>query len=103
MARTARPTPWPRKARESFPEDSRLARALGILAYRQKDYSRSAQLLSESARKADGDAEALYYLGMAQYQLKQRAQSKETLQRALALNVQPALADEARRALKELK
>jgi len=91
------------KARESFPGDARLARALGILAYRQNDYPRSAQLLSETARKADSDAEALYYLGMAQYRLKQRAQSKETLQRALALNIPANLATEARRALAELK
>lgn len=91
------------KARESFPADVRLARALGILAYRQGDYSRSAQLLSESTRQAGTDAEGLYYLGMAQYRLKQRDQSKGTLQRALALNVQPALAEEAKRVLNELK
>jgi len=91
------------KARESFPADARLARALGILAYRQGDYSRSAQLLSEGARKPDSDAEMLYYLGMAQDRLKQRAQSKETLQRALALGLPANCATEARRALAELK
>jgi tetratricopeptide (TPR) repeat protein len=91
------------QARESLPDDPRLARTLGILAYRQGDYSRAGQLLSESARKTDNDAELLYFLGMAQFQLKQRAQSKATLQRALALNVPPALADQARRALNELK
>jgi tetratricopeptide (TPR) repeat protein len=91
------------QARESFPEDAPLAKALGILAYRQGDYPRSAQLLSESARKADSDAEALYYLGMAQFRLKQRAQSKETLQRALALNMPANLATEARRVLAGLE
>jgi exosortase C (VPDSG-CTERM-specific) len=91
------------QARESFPADARLARALGILAYRQADYSRSAQLLSDSARNAESDAEMLYYLGMAQYRLKQRAQSKETLQRALALNMPAKFAAEARRTLAELK
>jgi len=91
------------KARESFPADARLARALGILAYRQGDYSRSAQLLSESARKAESDGEALGYLGMAQYRLKQTAQSKQSLQRALALNIPANLATEARKALTDLK
>jgi tetratricopeptide (TPR) repeat protein len=91
------------KARESFPGDARLARALGILAYRQGDFSRSSQLLAESARKADSDAEALYYLGMAQYRLKQTVQSKQTLQKALALSMPANLATEARKALAELK
>jgi exosortase/archaeosortase family protein len=91
------------QARESFPEDARLARTLGILAYRQGDYPRSAQLLFQSAREADKDGELLYYLGMAQCQLKQRVQGKESLQRALALDITPALADKARRALNELK
>jgi tetratricopeptide (TPR) repeat protein len=91
------------KARESLPEDARLARLLGILAYRQREYSRSAQLLSESARKAASDAVGLFYLGMAQYQLKQWPQSKENLRSALALNLPANFATEARRALAELK
>jgi tetratricopeptide (TPR) repeat protein len=91
------------KARESFPEDARVARTLGILAYRQKDYSRSAELLLESIRNTDNDAEAFCYLGLAQHQLKQPAASQQALQRALALNVQPPLANEARRVLAELK
>ena len=71
------------QARESF-RDARSARTLGILAYRQGDYPRSAQLLFQIAREADKDGELLYYLGMAQCQLKQRVQGKESLQRALA-------------------
>jgi hypothetical protein len=40
---------------------------------------------------------------MSQYRLKQPKESKEALQRALAMNVPAPLADEARRVLKELK
>ena len=62
---------------------------LGIIVFRQGDYSRAVTLLQESARQKTGDAELMYYLGMAQYRLKNRAESK-TLQRALDLNLSGA-------------
>lgn len=102
-ARDARAYELAVKAREAFPDDSELARTLGILLYRQKDYARSVKILKESADKATGDASLMYYLGMAQYQLNQRTDSKKTLQRALDLNLPGALAAEAQRVLKELK
>jgi len=40
---------------------------------------------------------------MAEYRLKEWRESKDALQRALALNVPTNLADEARRLLAELK
>jgi len=92
------------KARGAFPEDAELAKALGILVYRRgDDYARAAQLLKESVQKRRDDAELLYYLGMTQYRLKQTAESKQTLQQALALNMPAKLADEARRVLAEMK
>jgi tetratricopeptide (TPR) repeat protein len=91
------------QAREAFPDDSELAKALGILAYRQGDYTRSSKLLQESANKLNGDAKVFYYLGMDQYRLKQRTESKRSLQRALDLSLPGELASEARRVLAELK
>jgi tetratricopeptide (TPR) repeat protein len=91
------------KAREAFPNDPEVAKALGIIVYRQGDYSRSAQLLKESASKRNGDAQVMYYLGMAQYRLKKPAESKQSLQRALDLNLPGELVAEARRVLAELK
>ncbi|HWD90881.1 MAG TPA: tetratricopeptide repeat protein [Verrucomicrobiae bacterium] len=91
------------KARAAFPDDSELARSLGILAYRRGDYARAAQLLQESSQKLNQDGETLYYLGMAHYQLKQKSVSKTELQRALGLNLNSKLADDARKALAELK
>jgi tetratricopeptide (TPR) repeat protein len=91
------------KAREAFPDDSEVAKALGILVFRQGDFARAANLLGESAGKRKEDAVLQYYLGMAQYRLKKRAESKEALQRALDLNLKADLATEARRTLAELK
>jgi len=73
------------------------------MMYRRGDYARAAVLLKESAGKLNGDAESLCYLGMAQYGLKETAESKRSLQHALDLNLSGDLAAEARRTLAELK
>ena len=91
------------KARAAFPGDPAVAKALGIIVYRQGDYSRAANLLQESARQRNGDSELFYYLGMAQYHLKNRAESKTALQKALDLNLSGTPAVEAKRILAELK
>ena len=90
-------------AHDAFPADPEVARALGLIVYRQGDYSRAAELLQQSARQKTGDAELLYYLGMAQYHLKNRVESKTALQQALDLNLSANLAAEAKRVLAELK
>lgn len=91
------------KAREFFPEDPEVSKALGILTYRKGNYSRAAQLLKESSQSRKRDAELLYYLGMAQYQLKSKPESKATLQQALSFDLPAKLADDAKRVLAELK
>ncbi|HZQ45436.1 MAG TPA: tetratricopeptide repeat protein, partial [Verrucomicrobiae bacterium] len=82
------------KVREALPDDPEIAKALGIIIFRQGDYARAASLLMESDRKKSGDAQLMYYLGMAQYQLKQLTESKLTLQRALDMNPSAQLAAE---------
>jgi predicted Zn-dependent protease len=91
------------KARDAFPDDPNLAKVLGVVAYRRANYSAAAQYLKQSLPTRKNDGELLYYLGMAQYQLKAKAESKAALQQALALNIQAKLAGEARRVLAELK
>jgi putative PEP-CTERM system TPR-repeat lipoprotein len=91
------------KARDTFPDDPNLAKVLGVVAYRRANYSAAAQYLKQSLQTRKNDGELLYYLGMAQYQLKAKAESKAALQQALALNIQAKLAGEARRVLTELK
>ena len=87
------------KARQAYPDDAEIAKALGILSYRRDYYPRSAELLQEAAAKMKDDPELLFYLGEAQYQLKQLNECKGTLERALTLNLAPTLADEAKRVL----
>jgi tetratricopeptide (TPR) repeat protein len=91
------------QAREIFPQDAELGEALGILEYRNGNYARAAQLLRESAQARPGDPELFYYLGLTQYRLKATKESKAALQKALALNIQPKLADDAKRILLELR
>jgi tetratricopeptide (TPR) repeat protein len=90
------------RAREALPEDMEVAKAFGLMVYRKGDYTRAEHLLQQSALQRSGDAELIYYLGMAQYRLKQRDESKQTLQRALDLKLKADLAAEARRILVEL-
>ena len=90
-------------ARKAFPADPEVAKTLGIIIFRQGDYSHAANLLQESARQRNEDAVLMYYLGMAQYHLKNGTESKAALQRALDLNLAGAQATEAKRILAELK
>ena len=90
------------KAREALPGDAELATTLGKLAYRKRDYPYAVSLLQESVPKASSDAEGYFYLGMAQAQLKDKARAREALEKALTLKLSPALATEARQALKGL-
>ena len=90
-------------AREAFPDDPLVAKTLGVLVCQRADYGRAAQLLTEAGRKLEGDPELHYYLGLAQFHLKQRDPSKASLNKALSLNLAPALASEAKRMLGELK
>jgi tetratricopeptide (TPR) repeat protein len=85
------------KARQAYPQDPDIARALGILNYRRQYYPRAAELLQEAARTRADDPELQFYLGAAHYQLKQWNQCKAVLERALSLNPVPKLAEEARR------
>ena len=91
------------KASEVLPQDPELQRILGIVAYRQGDYPRAASLLDQSASNMKADAQLVYYLGMAQYRIKNLAASKTTLKQALAMNLPDKLASDAKQVLAELK
>jgi tetratricopeptide (TPR) repeat protein len=91
-----------RTARDAFPNDTALARAIGILAYRQRDYSLGLGVLTDLASRQSDDAEVQFYLGMTQYQLKRSPESKASLKKALALHLAPGLTQEAQRVLHEL-
>lgn len=87
------------KAREAFPTDPEVAKALGIILSREGNHTRAVVLLQESARSLTTDAEVMYYLGMSQRQLKDQPGSTRSLNRALELGLPEKLAGEARQAL----
>jgi tetratricopeptide (TPR) repeat protein len=87
------------KARQAYPDDPEIAKALGILNYRRGLYPQAAELLKIAGAKRKDDPELLYYLGTTYQQLKQWNECKEALQRSLDLHLSPTLADEAQRTL----
>jgi tetratricopeptide (TPR) repeat protein len=91
------------QARTAYPNDALVAKSLGILSYFQQKYSRSAELLQESIADGSADGQMYYYLGMDDYQLKQSRDSKQALQRALAMNIPDKQITEAKRVLAEMK
>lgn len=86
-------------ALQAYPDDPELTKTLGILSYRRGTYPQSIDLLRKASAKLEGDSVLLYYLGMAHYRLKQYAETKIALQRALSFNLSGKLADEASRTL----
>jgi tetratricopeptide (TPR) repeat protein len=99
----ARGYAWAEKARTAYPDDTEVARSLGILSYYQAKYPKSAELLQESIANNRDDGELYYYLGMDCYQLKRNKDSKQDLERALTLKIPDKLAAEAKRTLAGLK
>jgi tetratricopeptide (TPR) repeat protein len=89
--------------RAAYPDDAELTRVLGITTYRKGEYAKALELLKTSAAAYPQDATVAFYLGLTQYQLKQRDAGKQSLQRALELNLPGDLAVEAKRVLAELK
>jgi tetratricopeptide (TPR) repeat protein len=90
------------KCREYYPNDAGLAKAMGLILYQQGDFSRAASQLRDVAQMAP-DAETFFYLGSAQYQLKNRIESKANLQRALDSKLTDAQSEAARKMLAQLK
>lgn len=91
------------QAHLAFPNDPYVAKALGMIVCRQGDYGRAAGLLEEGAHQLNGDPQLLFYLGLAQFHLKDNSGSKANLERALALNLSGKDAASARQMLAELK
>jgi Flp pilus assembly protein TadD len=91
------------QARENFPNDPELTKTLGVIVFRKADYSRAATLLKTVRDETDADAELFYYLGISEFRLKNFAESKTSLQRALALNLSTPQAADAKEVLAKLK
>jgi tetratricopeptide (TPR) repeat protein len=91
------------QARDNFPDDPALAKAIGLIVFQQGDFSRAAGLLKVCAAQSPQDAEIFYYLGTAQLKTGQRTAAKVSLERAITLKLPSALADSAQKMLAGLK
>ena len=87
------------KARKALPDDPELAQVLAELSYDRKEYAYTRQLLRDSEGRKPLGARQLYYLGMACWQTKEKAQSQEALKRAIEAGLPEPLSAEARRVL----
>jgi tetratricopeptide (TPR) repeat protein len=91
------------KAHDALPDDPEAAKILGVILVQRGDYSHAVNLLQQSAQKLNADPEVFYNLGTAQFHLKNRAESKASLQQALALKLSGHPAELAKQMLSELK
>lgn len=89
-------------AREGYPDDPDVAKACGIIAYREGENERADELLQDSAAVRNSDAEVFYYLGMAELKLKKHS-ALDALKRSLQLNLSPEMASDVRKALANSK
>ncbi|MGH7996191.1 MAG: tetratricopeptide repeat protein [Opitutaceae bacterium] len=93
---------WAREVRQAYPNDPRVTRACGILAYRSGDFKRAESLLVLGLGGSRTDGEGMFYLGMARYRLKEPS-SKATLDQAVGTGLNAALDAQAKEALANLK
>jgi tetratricopeptide (TPR) repeat protein len=90
------------KAREAFPDDSQVARALAMVLFQQGNYNGAADLFNTISNSQSADARLFYCLGICDYHLKNYLGSKTSLERALNLNLSGQDAADARQTLAEL-
>jgi tetratricopeptide (TPR) repeat protein len=83
------------KARQAYPDDAEVAKALGILNFKRGLYPQSAELLNQAAGSRRNDADIQLYLGKSYQQLKRWDDCKSALERALALNLPAAARTDA--------
>lgn len=91
------------KARESYPNDVELGKAIGVLFFRGGEFSRALPLLRDAASKRTNDAEVHYFLGATQFRLKDVNAAKQSLNRAISLKLNAELTAEAQKLLAEAK
>ena len=91
------------KARQAFPKDAALAKALGKAAYRKADYRLAISALTQATGQPPADAEAYYFLGLTYEKSERLAQAREAFTSAVAAAPASTHAGQAREALLRLK
>jgi tetratricopeptide (TPR) repeat protein len=86
----------------SYPDDPVLPYELGALNYRKGEFIVAIRFMQESLHKRENNAEALFYLGMSYYAVKNTTAARDALQKAAGLNLPLLEADAAKRVLDEL-
>lgn len=87
------------RALQGLPEDPELAYLLGTIHFRKGDYPEALRWLQQSLKQREAHANAQFFAGLCQYQLKNPNESRIALQRALELELPTREAAEARRIL----
>ena len=91
------------KAHNALPDDPDVSAVLGDISYLRKEYSYAAQLLEESAAIRPLDTQSLYDLGMALWEMKNKPESRQTLEQAVSAGLAEPQLSEANRVLAELQ
>jgi predicted Zn-dependent protease len=80
---------WARKARETLSSDAELSKVLGEAAFAKKDYRYAADILGTASTSLSDDGNLFLLLAQSHAELKQVAQARTSLNRALALPLSP--------------
>ncbi len=90
------------KAKERYGNDGELAKALGASAYRKGDYRYATQLLEQAVTLRATDADCYYFLGATYHKSNRTADAKRALNKAVALGLSGARANDAAALLKQI-
>lgn len=90
------------QTRKAYPNDSQIAKVLGVQNFLKGDFARTIPLLKEAIVAHQTDAESYYYLGQAQLQVKNSSEGRSALEQSMRLGLPADLAASAERALKSL-
>jgi tetratricopeptide (TPR) repeat protein len=92
--------PLAQKAREMNPDSPQILDTLGWIYYKRGLFDNAVALLKDSSEKLkNGEPNVLYHLGMAYHRSGRKAEARDALNKALALNKNFPGADEARKIL----
>lgn len=90
------------RAREAYPADPEVARALAKFNYLRGDFAAAGLLFKEVSQNRPQEAESWYWQAMTAARLKEKDQAETAFNKALALDPKHPLATEARRLLQTL-
>lgn len=91
------------KARQVYPKDAALAKALGKAAYRKGDYRIATSALTQATSQPPADAEAFYFLGLSYEKSERLVQAREAFNSAVSVGPTTSHAAQAREALQRIK